>query len=169
LCFAICSPQIKFETNKYANWKLREFDFFSKGLTLNQLIEILKSSGMRFHSNKAKQLFLARLDFAEIYDAVKCSTCSDIKKRECLVRNVKGLGMKTSSHFLRNIGDTDNLAIIDTHIAKFLKSDLPKNKKQYIAMETEFRQFAVRNLLTVRELDAFIWAYYSNNGLEYVR
>jgi N-glycosylase/DNA lyase len=34
---------------------------------------------------------------------------------------IPGLGYKESSHFLRNIGYSDHLAIIDVHIISFLK------------------------------------------------
>ena len=36
--------------------------------------------------------------------------------REWLVRNVKGMGYKEASHFLRNIGFDQDLAILDRHI-----------------------------------------------------
>jgi len=39
--------------------------------------------------------------------------------REYLVDHVKGLGFKESSHFLRNIGFSDKVAIIDRHVLRF--------------------------------------------------
>ena len=41
--------------------------------------------------------------------------------REWLVHNVKGIGYKEAGHFSRNIGFTQDLAILDRHILKNLK------------------------------------------------
>jgi len=61
---------------------------------------------------------------------------SDFEKREWLVENVNGLGMKAASHFLRNLGN-ETFAIIDTHIIKFMNGAKPRNKKEYLAIERE--------------------------------
>ena len=57
------------------------------------------------------------------------SNLSDQNKRGWLVVNVNGLGMKASSHFLRNLGN-QSFAIIDTHILKYMGVDKPKNEKE---------------------------------------
>jgi len=41
--------------------------------------------------------------------------------REWLIRSIRGIGYKEASHFLRNIGLGENLAILDRHILKNLK------------------------------------------------
>ena len=56
---------------------------------------------------------------------------SPMELREWLVKNVKGLGYKEASHFLRNIGKSEDLAILDRHILKNLQdlkviNDIPK-------------------------------------------
>ena len=64
--------------------------------------------------------------------------------RAWLVREVKGLGWKEASHFLRNIGFRD-LAILDRHILRNLRrhgvirtipASLPE--KRYLAIEGRF-------------------------------
>src|SRR3989344_3616531 len=62
----------------------------------------------RFHTLRAGYIYLARKASSEI--DFKSETL-----REDLVKKIKGLGMKESSHFLRNIG-FDDFAIIDFHI-----------------------------------------------------
>jgi N-glycosylase/DNA lyase len=68
--------------------------------------------------------------------------------RDWFVRNVKGLGWKEASHFLRNIGYRD-LAILDRHILKNLRRhriirSLPKSltPARYQSIERKFRRFA---------------------------
>ena len=43
--------------------------------------------------------------------------------RNFIAENVKGYGLKEASHFLRNIGKSDNqIAILDRHILRNLKA-----------------------------------------------
>lgn len=82
-------------------------------------------------------------------------------KRLVILDLVSGLGMKTASHFLRNMGIED-LAIIDTHIVKFLnKKSGPKSKKEYLEMEKEFKNLAKSLDIPVATLDAIVWKRYS--------
>lgn len=83
--------------------------------------------------------------------------------REWLVANVKGLGWKEASHFLRNVGFTD-VAIIDFHIldllARFhLIKSKPKtlNKKTYLEIESVLRRLAKRVNMNLAELDLYLW------------
>jgi N-glycosylase/DNA lyase len=84
--------------------------------------------------------------------------------REWLVTNVKGLGWKEASHFLRNIGHR-NLAILDRHILRNLEKysvirSLPKRltKKEYLRIEEKFRRFAIAVGLSMDELDLLFWS-----------
>lgn len=55
-----------------------------------------------------------------IKSILKCFN-SSIAARKFFSDFIPGLGCKESSHFLRNIGYCDDLAIIDVHIITFLK------------------------------------------------
>ena len=78
------------------------------------------------------------------------------------MRNIKGLGYKESSHFLRNIG-YDDYAIIDSHILDLLKRNNlvtpPKTltRKKYLEIEAILRAIATRTDLTLAELDMYLW------------
>ena len=79
--------------------------------------------------------------------------------RELLIKNIKGLGHKESSHFLRNVGYHD-VAIIDRHILRFLHQEklideIPKTitKKHYLDFETILSKFEI----PLDELDLIIW------------
>jgi len=45
---------------------------------------------------------------------------SEKEARRFLAGNVSGIGLKEASHFLRNVGYSKSLAIVDTHIVAFL-------------------------------------------------
>jgi N-glycosylase/DNA lyase len=80
------------------------------------------------------------------------------------VKNVKGLGWKESSHFLRNIGYRD-LAILDRHILKCLVrlsvlKNLPQTltAKKYKEIEKIFLAFANEVGIPIDELDLLFWS-----------
>ena len=79
-----------------------------------------------------------------------------------MVNNVKGLGYKESSHFLRNIG-FDDYAIIDFHIVDVLVNynliNKPKTitKKKYLEIENVLKRLAKETNLTLAELDLYLW------------
>lgn len=87
--------------------------------------------------------------------------------REWIVKNVKGLGYKEGSHFLRNIG-YDDVAIIDFHIIDILARHglirRPKTltKKKYLAIERVLEKIARRARMNVAELDLYLW--YAETG-----
>ena len=83
-------------------------------------------------------------------------------KRDWLVNNIKGLGYKESSHFLRNLG-FDDYAIIDFHIVDILSDynliKKPKTitKKKYLEIEDVLKKLAKETNLTLAELDLYLW------------
>ncbi|MCK5571482.1 MAG: N-glycosylase/DNA lyase [Bacteroidetes bacterium] len=118
---------------------------------------------VRFHNTKAERLAEAYTQFPGIMYRLKTYRSShDI--RGWLVENVRGLGWKEASHFLRNIGHR-NLAILDRHILKNLRkhgvlASLPKTltRRNYLAIEQHFSDFAERIGLTMDELDLLFWS-----------
>ena len=82
--------------------------------------------------------------------------------REWIVENVKGLGYKEASHFLRNVG-FDDYAIIDFHIVDLLVDykliEKPKTitKRKYITIENLLKKLARKTNLTLAELDLYLW------------
>ena len=83
--------------------------------------------------------------------------------REWLVKNIKGLGYKEASHFLRNVGFC-NLAILDRHIINLLienglLKEKPKSltKKIYLEIEERFMALAGSLKMSAAELDLYMW------------
>ena len=130
-----------------------------EGLNLNDLsveeIErLMRESGVRFASRKAEYIKIAIDKFDVVERALKLDDFS--ARRELL--KLKGLGMKESSHFLRNVG-RKNLAIVDRHVLRWLGGEGYKFKlpKDYTKAEEVLRRIAKEKRLTLSELDLIIW------------
>lgn len=90
---------------------------------------------------------------------------SETIAREFLVHNISGLGLKETSHFLRNIGFAKSLAIIDVHIISFLKhlrliSEFPTlTDRKYFELEEKMQKLANFYDFNLAILDNAIWNY----------
>jgi len=90
---------------------------------------------------------------------------SELKLRLYLVKKIPGLGIKEASHFLRNIGFSKSLAIIDVHVRSFLERmtlvDFLKKgaltEKVYLILEKILRNLARFHKLKLSVLDMAIW------------
>ncbi len=125
-----------------------------------------KINRVRFRNNKASYLVEAREQFVEddISLKEKISRFEDQKEaREWIVDNVKGLGYKEASHFLRNIGKGDDLAILDRHILKNLVEleviEEPKTltKNKYLDIEKKMEEFSEEVGIPLGHLDLVLW------------
>ena len=132
-----------------------------KTFSLEQLTDRLTRLGHRFSRRRAEFIVNARI-IGEIKEIVTEFTESR-NARDWLVKNVKGLGLKEASHFLRNVGYFD-LAILDRHIQRIMieygmVKTLPKSmtKRNYIAMEEKLRTLAEVLDLPIGILDLYLW------------
>ena len=90
---------------------------------------------------------------------------NDINKlREWLVSNIKGIGHKEASHFLRNIGLGKNIAILDRHILRNLKDfgvikEIPKSisRAKYLEIEKKMTAFSKQTGIPLSHLDLLLW------------
>ena len=156
LCFCLLVPQAKFNKILEVVERLQKHNFYKIDIPIKELTELIKES--RFKNRKASHLLSMKSQFDDVLKCFKSHT-NYLEKRNWLVDNIMGFGMKAASHFLRNMGGKD-LAIIDTHILKFLKLNSIK-KYNYMYVEDQFRQIASLNNLYVAELDALVWQQYS--------
>ena len=90
--------------------------------------------------------------------------------RRWIVEEVKGIGYKEASHFLRNISKGTNLAILDRHILKNLKrlgvpDSLPASmsEKKYLEIEERMRKFSQKSGIQMGHLDFVLWYYETGN------
>ena len=124
-----------------------------------QLVEL----GHRFPNMRAKFICEARIHKDDIKKKLS-AFATDKEKRNWIAENVKGLGMKEASHFLRNIGYKD-VAIIDFHIVDLLVKhklvEQPKNKsisqKKYIEIENILGEIGKATKTSQGELDLYLW------------
>ena len=75
------------------------------------------------------------------------------------------MGYKESSHFLRNVGFGDDIAILDRHIMKNLVKygvieEIPKSltDKKYLEIEEKMRKFASGVGIPMAHLDLLWWS-----------
>ena len=122
--------------------------------------ETIRMNKHRFHNNKAKFIVEAR-KFRYIKNILKDK--NDFEAREFLVDNVKGLGMKEASHFLRNVG-YNNLSILDRHILSLMdEKHKALSKKKYLEIEEKFLKLAGELKILPGELDLYMW--YMKTGI----
>jgi len=126
----------------------------------------LRRLGHRHPRTRAAYIVGARRMLAEIVRVIR-EGGDGRRIREWLVENVKGLGYKEASHFLRNIGYED-LAIIDFHILRLLRRYglIPEVKRlgkiRYLEIEGLLRRIADEVGMTLAELDLYLW--YMDSG-----
>jgi len=125
-----------------------------------ELAKKLKEIGHRFWPQRAERIVEARECKTELCKMIFKNSGTEM--REWLVKNVKGLGMKEASHFLRNIGYKD-LAIIDFHIVDLLEREKliqrPKTltKNRYLEIEKILADLGKKVNLNLAELDLYLW------------
>ncbi|MEK6917210.1 MAG: N-glycosylase/DNA lyase [Nanoarchaeota archaeon] len=130
---------------------------------LKDMQQALVKAGYRYPNKRAEYIAEAREKFSNIRELV--DSYDDKKKlRDYLAENVKGLGYKEASHFLRNIG-IFGLAILDKHILRTMHEQgvlekVPKslNKKNYLETEEKFVSFSKELGIGVDELDLLLWS-----------
>jgi N-glycosylase/DNA lyase len=84
--------------------------------------------------------------------------------REWLAETVRGMGYKEASHFLRNIGQGSEIAILDRHILRNLIrlgiiEGIPEGlvRKQYLQIEDRMRILARKIGIPLHHLDLVLW------------
>ena len=158
LCFCILVANTSIKKT-YEVWKqiYKNFLLFSE----DKLKKELKRLSCRFYNKKASYIVSDRKFIREIDFIVK--TKKDFEARKWLVKNIKGIKWKESSHFLRNLG-FKNFAILDRHVLKILEErkiidKIPKTltKKIYLEIEEKLRNIAESLNLNLAELDLYLF------------
>ena len=125
-----------------------------------ELSKKLQEQGHRFPNTRAEYIYKLKSCKDKLNEIVAFHDKKSI--RDWIVNNVKGLGYKEASHFLRNVG-FDDYAIIDFHIIDILERynviEKPKTitQKKYLEIENTLRKIAEKTDLTLSELDLYLW------------
>jgi len=176
LTFCILTPQTRARNCWDAVLRLRDADLLLKG-NEKQVAEALK--GVRFRHKKAKYIVEARNFFSNDGQLSIKSTLKSVIEaenaaceaesgrnfaRDWLSRHILGFGYKEASHFLRNIGFGENIAILDRHILRNLMllgviEEIPQSlsKKRYLDIERRMRIFASKIGVRMNHLDLVLW------------
>ncbi len=137
----------------------------------DEMTDALKKAGAhRFPVARPRYIVTTRAYFRENFDMALRkrlrSFVDPLERRDWLAqeKQIKGLGYKESSHFLRNIGVKGH-AILDKHVMRCLAEvgvvDSPRppsNRKSYLEVEQKFLQFAKDIKVNCDELDLVLWS-----------
>jgi len=162
LCFCILTANSRAETALRIQEQLGAKGFCEA--CASDIKKCVISNKHRFHNNKTRFIIAARehLDIKQKMQRL-LNEKSEPAAREWLDKNIKGLGYKEASHFLRNVG-CQNLAILDRHILSLMLEhgfiqEKPKSlaKKKYLETEKKFREIAKKLGMSAAELDLYMW------------
>lgn len=88
--------------------------------------------------------------------------------------NCPGIGLKSASWFLRNIGYSDNYAVLDVHILRFVSKigiEVPKtlSEKAYLNIENVLRELCDNIGINLGKMDFLLWNLSRYGYLQHVR
>ncbi len=169
LCFCLLTANFNAERSIKIQNEIGVNGFLN--LPEKKLVEKLKELGHRFYNKRAEYIVEARKQIGKIFAVIKQEKEKKTNKktesleiRTWLIGNIKGLGLKEASHFLRNIGFKD-FAIIDFHIVDLLVKEglIGKQKrgaltqKKYLDIEQILFGISKKVNLNLAELDLYLW------------
>ena len=170
--YCFLTPATKSDSADITYKELFSNNFFYKA-SLEKIADCLrKPPYIRFHNQKAERLVLWRERGREhIENFLSLNTPAE--QRQYLVDYVKGMNYKEASHYLRNIGRSGDLVILDRHIINFMKdvkilpldTTINQLSKKYLSWEKLFYDFIHSDLWiqnvghsTIPRADFAIWA-----------
>lgn len=166
LSFCILTPQSKAFSCDEAIRELKGSGLLLGG-NAGQIAKVL-SKKTRFHNNKAKYLVEARGKFSEGGFRRLASLTFEGNEREAraaLLGEVRGIGWKEASHYLRNVGRGKSIAILDRHILRNLArhkaiAAVPTSltPKKYLEIEEAMEKFCRKAGIPMAHLDLLFWA-----------
>jgi len=136
------------------------FDKIRRLVRRNELLEAIKASRLGKHSrlNRAfTELAAANIDLA------RC-TCDELEA-------IHGIGPKTSRFFILHTRPDQKVAVLDTHILRYMKElgyeNVPASTptgNRYREIEQDFIALADREGRDIAEFDLWIWRQYARTA-----
>lgn len=138
------------------------FDYISDLITKGNLGKMLKE-------NKMGKYKLLEAGYAQ--SAAKGTTWFRTASAEDIRKSITGAGYKTSRFFTLHSRANENVAVIDTHMLKYLNhigapnvpAGIP-NGPDYLRLESLLITEAQQKGLTMADFDLKIWSHYASNG-----
>lgn len=145
-----------------------------------QFAKLLKQNGAhRFPNERARYLLHTRDYLTGFCDFGESGNSAETRFKDLLLsfkdanerrdffatnKDIKGIGFKEASHFLRNTGFS-GYAILDKHIMNCLfelkivdDPKPPSNGKRYLEIEKKLKRYAKRNKFDIDEIDLLLWS-----------
>lgn len=169
LVYSMLTVQVTFRTAQGTFRTLVENDLLDidKPPSEEKLTLHLRFAGYRFWRTRARWIlenmrFVREKWNGSMLKMVGAFT-DDVKLRNYVAENFKGIGMAKASLFCRNIGRGRNLAIIDRHILSFIEEIIipeavPLTQKIYVDYENKLRDIASGLGTDVATLDCALWS-----------
>lgn len=165
LAFCLFTPQSKARCCWEAVSVLKEDGRLFVGKAEEMVGDMRK---VRFLNKKSRYLVKAREQFSDNGSiSIKKRLevfCDEFSIRNWLCAEVSGLGMKEASHFMRNIGKGENLAILDRHVLKNLHKtgaieEVPAsvNSRLYLQIEKKMHSYSKETGIPVAHIDFVFW------------
>ena len=165
LVFCLLTPQSKARTCWNAVERLEDRGLLTDG-RYGEVLDAIPD--VRFKYTKAKRIIMAGERFIERGEFIlpgELEAFTDpFEAREFLVSEVNGFGYKEASHFLRNIGLGEDLAILDRHILRNLLragaiSGLPNSLtgRRYRDIEVRMGDVSRSMNIPMSHLDLLLW------------
>ncbi|MCC6442699.1 MAG: N-glycosylase [Armatimonadetes bacterium] len=125
---------------------------------------------VRFHTARAGYILHTRSYLEDAFDFDLCNLIESFPdpqaRRDFLAstKDIKGIGYKEASHFLRNVGYT-GYGILDKHIVSILHrmgwladASPPSGRSRYLLAESALKDFSDRIGLPMDEVDLLLWS-----------
>ena len=169
----ICSSQTKVINLRNLEYS-PEIDELLNKISDEEILTILRKYKIRFPNQKTKWIHhLLSLDILalirEIEEFSGMSLGQERRARERISIEIKGMGLKTASDFLKDIGFSRYLAVLDSRTLRFFQDTGLASKKikvnELSKREVYYKLEYIENVLakkmgiTVSELDEKIMAY----------
>lgn len=136
-----------------------------------EMTRVLKKTGAhRFPAARPRYIVCTRnylrSNFGMALRSKLRSFSDPLERRDWLAqeKQIKGLGYKEASHFLRNIGVKGH-AILDKHVMRCLAevgvldaAKPPANRRRYLEVEQTYLRFAKEIQIDSDELDLVLWS-----------
>lgn len=171
LLFCILSSQVKVESAHRAVLALMEdvpFDCLSRSEVFDRVRLVLRSAKVRyrFPDARSRQIADSWFAFAQVKDdfySYLDSHLAEVDARVAVAERFSGLGMKQASMFLRDIGYSARLCIIDTHIVWYcvnigLEPAGAITPRRYLKLEEHLLNESDALGVAPNMLDSAIWA-----------
>ncbi|MBL7056053.1 N-glycosylase/DNA lyase [Candidatus Woesearchaeota archaeon] len=164
LCFCILTANTSAEMGMRSIDKIRNLLISGTKEEMKESLEgIYRFKNLRpMYIVETREKLKEKIGF-KIKDKIE-KTIQFYELRDFFVENVKGLGYKEASHFLRNIG-MKGYAILDKHILNSLielkvldEVKMPLNKERYENIERKMRMFSNEIKIGMDELDLLLWS-----------